>query len=97
MSHVRVEKTSVEFLDIPVTANVDLEIIGEPQVAFVRGYFSELPDTPDWVDAVVTGTGLRVTYGTDVELERGRYTVYVRFADAPEVPVEPCENLLIVY
>ncbi len=101
MSNITVHTTSVEYLYLPFTTDVDVDSLASGQVTFSTT--PTLPDDPDWVDATLVedspaaGTNsLRVLHGDDVTLEPGVWFWWGRFTDAPETPVERGPNRIRV-
>lgn len=76
----------------PITVTAD----GTPTTAFEVTLTAPGARPVDWVDADILdgGRGILIGEGTDFPLIAGRkYTVWIRFTDDPEIPVQRCGNV----
>jgi hypothetical protein len=102
----RISRVSLEYL--ATTVRSDTEPGGTPQFAFTQGE-REQPSTwydGAWEDAAEQrpdDTWRREAFtpligpGGAVQLAPGRWRVWLRYADSPEIPAERLDDQLVVY
>lgn len=90
----RITQGSVEYLEATVTADADLTG-STPSLALTAA-----GATPSWLTAAWVGTptttGVARTSSPHTFDTPGIFTVYVKVADSPEVPVRPVKYVRVV-
>lgn len=82
------EHTSLQYVRVPVTAD-GIDVTADPvAMAFTSGFGSS-PQSGDWHDAAWDNGNARILVGPggDVTLFSGRYLIWVKVTDSPEIPV----------
>lgn len=87
---------SVEYVKVAVTGPTGVDLT-ELDIALAIVADGQIPDTDDWQVGTWIGSSaaLLIGPGTDLELDRGTYDVYVRVTSDPEIPVLPSGSIHI--
>lgn len=87
MARQSIDRDSVEYVKVPVTAPADISITSQP-VSIAVVDVAARPAPGDWKTASWDGNTAKTLIGPGVlPLSPGTYKVWVKVTDSPEVPV----------
>ncbi|GAA0971651.1 MULTISPECIES: hypothetical protein [Actinocorallia] len=97
---LKISISSVEYLDIPVTADSEVELESLPVEIAITDANSH-PGAADWQTASWQNGHARILIGPGTALEltqrRQRYLAWVRVTDTPERPVLKADGEIVTY